>query len=66
MKLEEIATKARSGEELTEEEIEFVIEVLQAFVPIIEQTWEWVRNTAFQVAAVWLDSLAKLEEERKK
>lgn len=63
-RLEEIAAKARAGEELTEDDLEYVVKVLENFIPILEQTWEWVRGTVAQVVAIWLDALKKLEEEQ--
>jgi hypothetical protein len=62
-KLETIATKARTGEELSEEEVEYVAELLYKLGPLLEQTWQWFLPMIQQVIAIWLDALKKLEEE---
>jgi hypothetical protein len=64
-KLEKIAAKARAGDELTEDEMEYVVELLMKFSDLVEQTIEWLRPTIVSVVSIWLDALKKLEEEHK-
>lgn len=62
-KLEEIAKKARAGEELTEEELEYVAEMVLKLGDLLEQTIEWLRPVILQVVAIWLDTVKKIEKE---
>lgn len=61
-KLTKIAQKARAGEELTDEEIEYVAKAIAKLGPFIEQLVEWLRPTLAAVIAVFIEELKKLEE----
>lgn len=63
-RLGEIAEKAKQGEELTQEEAEYVANLLLKMSDLIEQTIEWLRPIAIQVVAIWLEAAKRLEEDQ--
>jgi len=63
-KLEKIAAKARAGEELTEEEMEYVAELVMKLSDLGEKLIEWLRPVVIQTAAIILEAAKKIEEKQ--